>query len=100
MGYVSTVVQVRGEPLALAIPTGRFERAVKEGGWPVIPDQAVAMADQEFQALSDWQQRMFIADGPTSDTKDAPADPQLAKAIEILRRKINAVPVSQKPGNP
>jgi C-terminal peptidase prc len=100
MGYVSTVVQVRGEPLALAIPTGRFERAVKERGWPVIPDQAVAMADQEFQALSDWQQRMFIADGPTSDTKDAPADPQLAKAIEILRRKINAVPVSQKPGNP
>ena len=87
-GYVSTVVQLPGEPLALVIPTGRLERAAKERGWPVKPDRLVPMDEKRVQALSAWQQAMVIADGPTPETKTAPADPQLASAIEILRGQI------------
>ena len=89
-GYISTVVPLPGEPLALVIPTGRLERAVKERGWPVKPDRLVPMDKKQVQALSDWQQAMVIADGPTPETKTAPADPQLASAIEILRGQIAA----------
>ena len=88
-GYVSTVVELPGEPLALVIPTGRFERAVKERGWPVKPDRVVPMDEKQVRALSDWQQAMFIADGPTPENKTAPADPQLASAIEILRGQLS-----------
>src|SRR5262249_3214046 len=55
-GYVSTVVELPGEKLALVIPTGRFERAEKERGWPVKPDHVVPMDEKQVRALSDWQQ--------------------------------------------
>jgi carboxyl-terminal processing protease len=51
-GYVSTVVELPSEPLALVIPTGRFERAVKERGWPVKPDRLVKMDEKRFSVVA------------------------------------------------
>jgi C-terminal peptidase prc len=99
-GYVSTMVQLPGESFALIVPTGRFERAVQEHGWPVKPDVLVPMNDAQVKARSDWHQKMFIADGPTPETKVAPADPQLVKAMEILWSRLSATEASQKSANP
>jgi C-terminal peptidase prc len=100
MGYVLTSVQLPDEPSSLVVPTARFERSVKAHGWPVKPDVLVPMDAAHVKALAEWRRKMASADGPTAETKQAPADTQLAKAIEILRGQLSAGHAPARLGSP
>ena len=68
---------------------------MKERGWPVKPDHAVAMDPKQREALTLWHRKQELADEPTDDK--APDDPQLARAVELLREEIKKAPATAKP---
>jgi C-terminal peptidase prc len=94
-GYVNTIVKLPDGKTGLIFRTGMLERAVKERGWPVKPDHAVAMDPKQREALTLWHRKQELADEPTDDK--APDDPQLARAVELLREEIKKAPATAKP---
>jgi hypothetical protein len=82
-GYVNTLVPLPDGKRGLIFRTGMLERARKDRGWPVQPDHVVAMDAKQGEALTEWHHTQEIAESPTRDK--SPTDPQLAKAVELLR---------------
>jgi carboxyl-terminal processing protease len=94
-GYVNTVVKLPDGKTGLIFRVGMLERAVKERGWPVKPDHVVAMDVKQRETLTEWHRKQEVADGPTKDK--APDDPQLARAVELLRETLKKAPATAKP---
>ena len=70
---------------AVVFRAGRMERAAKGRSWPVIPDHAVALTKEQRAAVDGWLRAKPRAGLPGS-SEDRPAvDPQLDKAVEVLR---------------
>jgi C-terminal peptidase prc len=82
-GYVNTIVTLPDGKRGLIFRTGILERARQDRGWPVQPDHLVAMEVKQSKAVTEWHQKQEIAEKPTGD--DPPADPQLAKAVAVMR---------------
>jgi carboxyl-terminal processing protease len=70
---------------ALTFRAGRLERTAKGRGWPVEPDQAVVLTKAQREAVEGWLREKARPPEPGSDADKAPDDPQLAKAMELLR---------------
>jgi C-terminal peptidase prc len=85
-GYVNTIVMLPDGKRGLIFRAGILERANKDRGWPVQPDHAVAMDPKQAEAVTDWHRKQEIAEQPTSDKP--PADPQLAKAVDLMREAL------------
>jgi carboxyl-terminal processing protease len=84
-GYVSTAVGLPDGQGAVAMRTIRLERAVSGRTWPVTPDVPVASSKEQRTALANWFRQRSLVDVPPG-FKDQPLeDPQLARAVEILR---------------
>jgi C-terminal peptidase prc len=94
-GYVNTIVTLPDGKTGLIFRVGILERAVKERGWPVKPDYVVSFDQKAAGALADWHRKQEIAEGPTDDK--APDDPQLARALELLRDSLKKAPATAKP---
>jgi DNA-binding transcriptional ArsR family regulator len=84
-GYVNSLVALPDGQGSLALRTGRVERAAKDRGWPVQPDQPVALSAKQREALYEWQRRKELSELPPGTDDRPPEDPQLAKAVELLQ---------------
>ncbi len=87
-GFVTSPFRLPDDLGVVRLPTGVVELplppgAEREAGIGVRPDHVVPMRAKEWQALMEWQ---FDQDRPGGVSKEkAPADAQLAKAVELLR---------------
>jgi hypothetical protein len=83
--YVTTLFHLPDDRGGIMLRTARLERAAEERGWPVRPDQVVSVARKQRDTLLEWSRRQEMSDPPAGATDRPPDDPQLAKAVEILR---------------
>jgi C-terminal peptidase prc len=84
--YVASLFPFPGGQGALQLPTARVERAAHDRDWPVRPDHVVKLERKQREALYEWQREQERSDPPAGSADQAPpADPQLAKAVELLR---------------
>ena len=83
-GYVNSLLPLSEGGFSLALRTGRLERAGKGRGWPVEPDHAVSLTRDEASAVAEWLRAKQRSD-LTADAHKPPADPQLARAVEVLQ---------------
>jgi C-terminal peptidase prc len=84
-GFVTSRIPMPDGQGALTFRTGRLERTAKGRGWPVEPDHAVALTKEQRKAVDGWLSGKGVPQKPGGDADKAPDDPQLAKAVELLR---------------
>ena len=94
-GYVATFVPLPDDQGAVWLRTGMVERAGRRAapGWGVQPDHTVKLTTKQDRNL-----RVWLAEQARSrpSAAKAPEDPQLDKALELLRA---ALKKAKKPGN-
>jgi carboxyl-terminal processing protease len=85
-GYANRMVPLPGGKEVLLLRTTAIERAGKKPrGWGVEPDHPVAMTEAQRKALRKWLLQKDLPELPPRTTDEPPPDPQLAKAMELLR---------------
>lgn len=87
-GFVNGRIPLPDGQGALTLRTGRLERTAKGRGWPVEPDHAVTLTKKQRAALDAWLREKGRPPAPGSDADKAPEDPQLDKAMELLREAL------------
>jgi carboxyl-terminal processing protease len=85
-GYVSSLLPLPEGRFSLVLRTGRLERCVKGRGWPVEPDHVVTQDKAGASAVSKWLRAKERSELP-ADADRPPVDPQLARAVELLKAK-------------
>ncbi len=70
---------------AVVLRTGRLERVAKGRGWPVEPDHTVWLTETQYRAVAGWLAEKGRPPAPGSAADKAPTDPQVDKAVELLR---------------
>jgi carboxyl-terminal processing protease len=84
-GFVTSLIPLPDGQGAIALRTGHLERTAKDRGWPVQPEHVVSISKKQREALVEW----FLAKNhlvqPGSAADKPPEDPQLARAVEVLR---------------
>jgi hypothetical protein len=83
---------------ALRLRTALLQRARKDRGWPVRPDQLVKTTAKQDEAVRTWLQQKGLSDLPPGVTDKAPEDPQLARAVELLRERLKKAAGPAKSG--
>ncbi len=96
-GYVKGVVELPGEKQSLILATGRVERPKAGAGWPLQPDTVVALSPEQSKKVVQWAQEQEVTDRKFDADAKPPADPQLAKATELLRAALAKTAVSKRP---
>jgi C-terminal peptidase prc len=90
-GHVTSIVHVPGGQGAIPLYTGRLERAAGAArGWPLRPDHPVAVTEAQRAAIEKWLREKALSEVPPGDASRPPEDPQLARAVELLRAAIDA----------
>jgi carboxyl-terminal processing protease len=96
-GLVYSRIPLPDDQGALRLPIGRVERPTPEKdrskpatwGWrPIWPEDHVALDAKLIPAVVDWQRAQMSPDQPADAPKSPPEDPQLAKALAVLREAI------------
>jgi C-terminal peptidase prc len=87
-GYVKSIVELPGQADSLVLPIGRVDRPAAARGWPLRPDHLEPMDANQRKAVAEWTQAQTISDRPIDPKAKAPPDPQLAKAVELLREEL------------
>jgi C-terminal peptidase prc len=95
-GYVNALVKLPDGKRAIIFRTGMIERPDRDRGWPVKPDAQVALSGKQKEAIAEWQRKQEIAEEPTNDK--APEDPQLARAVQVLRDALSKPATPDKSG--
>ena len=85
---VRTLFQLPDGKSAVSILTGRLERAVKDRGWPVRPDHAVASGKDQKAAVQKWLADKQLPELPAGTDDRPPEDPQLDRALAALRESL------------
>jgi C-terminal peptidase prc len=94
-GFVNAIVKLPDGKRGLIFRTGILERADRQRGWPVKPDHVVAMDRKQRESSMEWHRKQEIAEAPTDD--QAPDDPQVARALELLRDSLKKTPAEARP---
>ena len=94
-GYVNAILPLPEGGESLVLRTARMERAAKGKSWPIQPDYLVPLNDTQRTAVLTWLRQKEQAELPAGTDDRPPDDPQLNKAIELLRA---ALAVPDKPG--
>jgi carboxyl-terminal processing protease len=96
-GYVNAILPLPESKDSLILRTARIERAAKGKNWPVQPDFPVPLNDAQRTAVLAWLRQKEQADLASRTDERPPDDPQLTKALEILRGALEARETSSKP---
>jgi carboxyl-terminal processing protease len=83
--YVTSLFHLPDERGGVMLRTARLERAGRDRDWPVRPDHVVTMDRKLMESLAVWLREQELSDPPAGARDRPPDDPQLAKAIELLR---------------
>jgi carboxyl-terminal processing protease len=73
---------------ALSLLTGTLERATPQRGWPVQPDHSVSLTPEQRKTLANHFMAKPAPGQAVDADKPTPEDPQLAKALALLRAKL------------
>jgi carboxyl-terminal processing protease len=96
-GYVTTTVHLAEGGEAVVLRTGRLERAgTKHRGWPVKPDHVVSLKQNQLEVVSKWLRDKELPELPPGADDKPPDDPQLAKAVELLKAALSSVDQRKK----
>jgi carboxyl-terminal processing protease len=87
--YVNSMVRLPNDKGALLLRTGWLQRADRNRGWPVRPDHVVALKEEQQTTLLEWLRNKDLSELPAGTEDKPPADPQLAKAVEVLRAALD-----------
>jgi C-terminal peptidase prc len=87
-GFAATLVGLPDQLGAIAVRTARLERAVKDRGWPVQPDHRVASSKAQRKAVANWLRYKGFPELPAGVVEKPPEDPQLSRAVELLRKQM------------
>jgi carboxyl-terminal processing protease len=96
-GYTSTMVEWPEGHAVLALHTGRLLRAKEGRGWPIKPNHVVSLSDKQRNAVERWLRQKEMSDVPAGAAVQPPDDPQLAKAVDVLRAALKDAGASAKP---
>jgi C-terminal peptidase prc len=93
-GSVRQLVALPDGMGSVTVLSGRLERADKSRGWrwPVWPDHEVAMTEEQDHAVLAWMTAKEEPDPPAGAVGKPPEDPQLDRALELLREELKAAP--------
>jgi carboxyl-terminal processing protease len=84
-GFVNSMIPLPDNQGALTFRTGYLVRAAKGRTWPVEPDHVVTLTKEQRENLDSWLRAKERLEQPGSAADKAPEDPQLTKAVELLR---------------
>jgi carboxyl-terminal processing protease len=96
-GYIKSMFELPGQKESLVLATGRVERPKPDLGWPLRPDFLVKMTFEESRALMEWANKQEVTDRKFDVKDQAPADPQLAQATELLRAELSKANLTKNP---
>jgi C-terminal peptidase prc len=73
-------------------PLARDEELPEDAppAWVVVPDHPVASTTKQREALDEWLHYKDFTELPKGVRDEAPEDPQLAKAVEVLREALKS----------
>jgi C-terminal peptidase prc len=84
-GYLNAVLPLLEGGESIVLRTARMERAAKGKSWPIQPDHLVPLDDAQRASVLGWLRKKEQAELPAGADDRSPDDPQLHKAIELLR---------------
>ncbi len=84
-GYGDRLVDLPDGQGVLRVRSFRIERPAAERGWPVRPDHEVRLDEAQRKAVQKWLADKELPELPSGTTDEPPEDPQLAKAVALLR---------------
>jgi C-terminal peptidase prc len=96
-GYVNAILPLPESSDSIVLRTARMERATKGKSWPLLPDYQVPLNDAQRAEVLTWLQQKQKSDLPSGTEDRRPDDPQLKKALELLRARLQADGASGKP---
>lgn len=96
-GYVNAILPLPESSDSIVLRTARMERAANGKSWPVQPDVQVALNDAQRAELHTWLQQKQQPELPAGTEDRPPEDPQVKKALELLRVRLQANSTSGKP---
>ncbi len=94
-GFVNSLVHLPEGEGGVSIRTGRLERAGQGRTWPVQPDCPVALTKEQRQAVDNWLSAKVRLEKPGDAADRPPHDPQLDRAVELLRAALKKKEVRQ-----
>ncbi len=84
-GKVRSLFPLPGGKEQLVLWVGRLERALADRDWAADPDFVVPMTKEQRAAVQKWQDDKQLPELPAGKTDAPPTDPQLSRAVELLR---------------
>lgn len=97
-GYVLTQIPGPSGNGAVFLPTGKLERAPGKS-WPLMPDITVSLAEPQREAVAEWFRRKALPESPAGAAEKTPNDPQLARAVETVRKMLQKQELKGKDSN-
>jgi carboxyl-terminal processing protease len=97
-GRIESIIALPENLGALRLRTGRVEPAslqVRE--WAVQPDHLVVISTKKWEKVAQWCHQQQAPYAPSDLQLPAPADPQLAKAIQIAQQSLASKREKPKP---
>jgi carboxyl-terminal processing protease len=96
-GFVKSIVALPGRKENLVLPTAHVDRPKAELGWPLQPDVAVQNSPEEKKAIMEWATKVEQTDKLLDPKTPSPTDPQLARAVEVLRAELAKANITKNP---
>jgi C-terminal peptidase prc len=87
-GSVRTLFTLPDQQGGVTLLTGRLERTDPSHHWPVQPDYLVPVTDAQRAAVQKWLKDKQVPELPAGADDRPPPDPQLAKALDLLREAL------------
>jgi carboxyl-terminal processing protease len=87
-GYIKTAIDLPNGIGGAMVPTARLERADPKLGWPLQPDYPVTTSSKQRGAIEEWLAQKDFTELPAGSTDEAPSDPQLQKAVTLLKKSL------------
>jgi C-terminal peptidase prc len=88
-GYINSLLPLPDSSESIILRTARMERAAKGKSWPIQPDHPVPLNDNQRAAVLAWLRQKEKSEPAGADDRP-PDDPQLNKAIDLLRAALGA----------
>jgi carboxyl-terminal processing protease len=85
-GYIKTAIDLPNGIGGAMLRTARLERADPKLGWPLQPDYPVTASSKQRGAVEEWLAQKEFTELPAGSTNEAPPDPQLLKAVTLLKK--------------
>jgi carboxyl-terminal processing protease len=84
-GYVNRLFELPDGKGSVVVRTSLLERTAEGRGWPVTPDEVVTLDEPQTKALRIWLFDKELPELPAGTDDRPPEDPQLARALELLK---------------